>query len=244
MAIISAQGIILKVFDFRETSKIAVFFTEDHGRVTGILKGIRTRPKKFGSSLERFSLNQIVYYQYRNTDMHLVSQCDMRSYFYPIRQDLRRSMAASYAMELVYLMMPPEMPNKRIFRLLMHYLEDLQSCDDVDHLVKIFQIKALYFSGFRPHLDTCLQCQNKVHGRSWFSLQDGGLICNGCAGEQQSLHPISPGTVATMLTVERSSWNNCRRVKLLPKSREELKYILNNFLVFHLGRKVKSAKYL
>lgn len=244
MAIISTQAVILKAFDFRETSKIAVFFTLDHGKVTGVLKGIRKNPKKFGSSLERFSVNDIVYYPYRNSDIHLVSQCDMRSFFYPVRQDLKKSIAASYAMELIFRMMPPEMVNRRIYHLLTHYLAELEQCRDVDRLVKVFQIKSLNFSGFRPHLDACLHCRKKVYGKASFSMKEGGLICPDCQHGDKTLSPISPGTVATILNIEKSSWRNSQKIQLTKVSREELKYILNNFLVFHLGKKINSAKYL
>lgn len=244
MAIISTQAIVLKVFDIRETSKIAVFFTKDHGKVSGVLKGIRKDPKKFGSSLERFSINDIVYYPYRNSDIHLVSQCDMRSFFYPIRQDLKKSTAATYASELVNLMMPTEMENKKIYNLMIQFLKELQGCNDIDQLIRLFQIKMLYFSGFRPHLDACVHCKKKVLGKVSFSMKEGGLICKTCRSQKGDVYLISPGTVATILHVERSSWKSCQRVKLTKISRMELKYILNNFLVFHLGKRVKSAKYL
>ncbi|MEW5895848.1 MAG: DNA repair protein RecO [Candidatus Omnitrophota bacterium] len=245
MAIISTPAIVLKTYDFRETSRIAVFFTRDQGKVTGILKGIRKDPKKFGSSVENFSVNDIVYYQYRNSDIHLISHCDMRSFFYPIRQDFKKTMAASYVLELVNLMMPIEAENKNIYELMTCFFEDLQGIEDVERLIRLFQIKALSFSGFRPHLDTCIACNKKVHGKAWFGLKEGGLICILC-GERlhQTLHPISPGTISTILYVEKSPWKNCLRIHLTRNSRDELKYILNNFLVFHLGKKIKSAQYL
>lgn len=244
MAIISTPAIVLKVFDFRETSKIAVFFTRDHGKVSGVLKGIRKNPKKFGSSLERFSVNDLVYYPYRNSDIHLVSHCDMRAFFYPIRQDLKKSMAATYGCELINLMMPAELVNERIYHLMIRFLEALQQSIDVDRMIRLLQIKVLYFSGFRPHLDACLHCRKKVHGKAFFSMTEGGLICGKCQPPAGENHSISPGTVETILHIERSSWRNCQRVKLTKISGQELKYILNNFLVFHLGKKIKSAKYL
>lgn len=244
MAIISTSAVVLKAYDLRETSKIAVFFTKDHGKVSGVLKGIRSNSRKFGSSLERFSVNDIVYYQYRNSELHLVSQCDMRSFFYPIRQDLKKSMAAVYALELVSLMMPVEMPNPQMYSLMISFLDDLQDADDIDRLIRFFQIKVLLFSGFRPHLDVCVHCKKKVVGKAFFSMKEGGLICSGCQRGDRTLHLISPGTVSTILHVEKIPWDACRKIRLVQTTRDELKYILNNFLVFHLGRKVKSAKYM
>jgi DNA repair protein RecO (recombination protein O) len=244
------EGVVLKSIDFRETSKIVTFFTREHGKLTGILKGIRKDHKKFGSNVDRFSLNDIVYYPSHHSEIHLVSQCDLKNYYFPIRQDLKKSLAASYILELVYLIMPAEDANPKVFALVIDFLETLclvpeaASRIDPNQLVHMFQIKILLHSGFRPHLDSCIKCKKTVDTKARFSLKEGGLICGRCPAPAEETHPISPGTVASILHVERNSWANCLRLRFPEDVRRELKYILNNFLVYHLGRKIKSARYL
>jgi len=102
----------------------------------------------------------------------------------------------------------------------------------------------LSFSGFRPHLDTCLRCRRTVTGRVKFSPQEGGLICPQCFSADPNARVISQGTVASILHVENSPWDGCLRLKYSPFVQKELKYILNTFLVFHLGKKIRSAKYV
>src|SRR5580698_4661645 len=160
--IVKTEGIVLKSFDFRETSRIATFFTPDFGKVKGVLKGIRRDPQKFGSSVEKFSVNDIVYYQYRNSDIHLVSHCDMKDFFSGLRQDLERMTAASYASELIDTLMPAEEQNGEIYSLMRAFLHSLQSTEDVGKLVHTFQIKILSLSGFQPHLEACVSCSKNV----------------------------------------------------------------------------------
>ena len=242
--IVQTAGIVLKSFDFRETSRIVTFFTREHGRVSGVLKGIRTSPKKFGSSVEKFSVNDIVYYQYRNSDLHLVSQCDLRQYFFPIRQDLPRSLAASYMLELIYVVMPPEEKNLQVYRLMVNFLEALEQTTDIHQLVHVFQIKMLLYSGFRPHLDACVHCKQQILAQARFSLKEGGLLCPRCQPGGGDVQPVSQGAIASILHVERSSWENSLRLKLNTAVRRELKQILNSFLVCHLGKRLRSARYL
>ncbi|MCB9757246.1 MAG: DNA repair protein RecO [Candidatus Omnitrophica bacterium] len=244
--ILKTEGIVLKTFDLRETSRIAIFFTKEYGKVGGVLKGIRKDHKKFGSSVDRFSVNDIVYYQYRNSDLHLISHCDLKSYYYPIRQDLKKSLAASYILELVNLIMPSEEKNVKIYRLMLDFLESLQSVESRDSslLVHFFQIKVLSLSGFKPHLDTCLKCKKTIIEKARFSLREGGLVCWDCAAGDSTLELLSPGAVSSIIYAESHEWPICLRLKLTESVQKELKYVLNNFLVFHLGRKIKSAKYL
>jgi len=241
---IKAEGIVLKSVDFRETSRIVTFFTREHGKVTGILKGIRKDHKKFGSNVDQFSVNDIVYYPTRSSEIHLISHCDLKQYFLPIRQELKRSLAAAYALELVNKIMPPEDKNLKVYALLLDFLETLEAYADVNQLVHMFQIKTLLFSGFRPHLDNCIKCKKPIDRRARFSLKEGGLICAHCPGTPEDVHAVSPGTVASILHVERNDWDKCLRLRFAPAVRRDLKYVLNNFLVYHLGKNIKSAKYL
>jgi DNA repair protein RecO (recombination protein O) len=242
--ILKAEGIVLRTFDFRETSRIATFFTKEHGKVSGILKGIRKDSKKFGSSLDLFSVNDIVYYQYRNSDLHLISQCDLKQYFLSVRQDLAKTLAATYVLELINKIMPVEEKNIKIYQLLLDFLGSLEGAKDVHPLVHGFQIKTLLHSGFKPHLDTCIKCGRVITGRAKFSMHDGGLVCLQCPLSETVVHWISQGTVSSILHIEKNDWSNCLKLHMAEATRRELKYILNNFLVFHLGRKLLSAKYL
>ncbi|MCX5681382.1 MAG: DNA repair protein RecO, partial [Candidatus Omnitrophica bacterium] len=201
--IIQTQAIVLKRFDFRETSQIATFFTRDYGKVKGILKGIRKDYKKFGSKIDQFSVNDIVYYTHRDSDLHLVSQCDLKNFFFKIRQDMKRTMAASYILELVDAVMPVEEENIDVYHLMVEYLNLLEDVDDVGKLVHAFQIKILLLSGFQPFLDSCVICQKKISPKMRFSMKLGGLICEDCHANDQTATPLSRGTVASLLHIER-----------------------------------------
>jgi DNA repair protein RecO (recombination protein O) len=242
--IVKTEAIVLKSFDFRETSKIVTFYTREFGKVKGLMKGIRKDPRKFGSSVEKFSVNDIVFYQYRNSDIHLVSQCDMKEYYFSLRHDLRRMTAASYILELVDAIMPVEQQNEDIYELILQYLASLQSDQDVSKLVHIFQIKTLLYSGFRPHLDSCVKCTKKVQGQTRFSMKLGGLVCDICRTSDGDVAPISRGTVNSIIHIEQSEWAQTLRLGLSEAIKKELKYVLNNFLVFHLEKHLRSARFV
>ena len=242
--IITTEGIVLKTIDYRETSCISRFFTRDHGKIAGILKGIRKDRKKFGSTVDRFSVNDIVYYEYRHSDLHLISQCDLKEYFFPVRQDYQKSVAANYALELVDLVMPGEEKNLKVYELMLDFLASLGAAADIDKLVHIFQIKILQLSGFSPHLDACVRCGKLIKGKSRFSMTAGGLVCADCPAIDQTFTLISQGTVATILYVERAPWRTALKIGLTGLTQKELKYILNNFLTYHLEKNIRSAKYM
>ncbi|MBF0570359.1 MAG: DNA repair protein RecO [Candidatus Omnitrophica bacterium] len=242
--IVKTEGIVLKSSDLRETSRMATFLTRDYGKVKGVLKGIRKDPGKFGSSVEKFSLNDIVYYQYLNSDIHLVSQCDMKDFFSGLRQDLERMTAASYAAELIDTLMPAEEQNLEIYNLMQLFLKCLQTTSDIGKLVQTFQIKILSLSGFKPHLETCVRCSNDVADSPRFSLRLGGLLCGLCKDSAGEATPISLGAVASIMHIQKNNWEASLRLGMAPFIKKELKYVLNHFLVFHLERHLRSTRFL
>jgi len=242
--IVKTTGVVLKSRDFRETSKLTTFFTLSHGKVTGVLKGIRKDTKKFGSSVDKFSVNDIVYYEYKRSDIHLVSQCDLTQYFFPIREDYNRNIAANYALELVDAVMPTEEKNVHVYKILMDYLQELQSATDIEKLVFILQLKILHVSGFSPHLDSCVRCNDMIKGRARFSMALGGLVCEKCSSHEKSFTLVSKGTISSILHLEANSWAEAIRLGLTKLTRRELNYILSHFLMYHLERRLKSARFL
>ena len=72
----------------------------------------------------------------------------------------------------------------------------------------------------------------------------GGLLCFQCQGKDTSAPKISRGAIASILHTENNDWNRSLRLHFSTSIKQELKYILNNFLVYHLERPLRTAKYL
>jgi len=242
--ILKAEAVVLKTFDFRETSKIAVFFTRGYGKVKGLLKGIRKEPKKFGSHLNLGSVNEIVFYHKRNSDLHLISHCDLKENFPEIRKDLRRSVVLNYCLEMVDSLMAAEDKNEEVYHLLIRALEAAGKTDDSLKVIPIFQIKLLSLSGFKPHFDSCLVCEKKILNTAYFSHRLGGLLCFNCKGRDIDSRSVLKGTIATILHVEDETWARALRLGLSSSVKLELKEILRDFLQFHLEKPLKSHHYL
>lgn len=244
MAIEKTSAIVLKTFDFRETSRIAAFFTQEFGKVKGLLKGIRKEPKKFGSHLALGSLNGLVFYRKRNSDLHLVSHCDLEKDFAQVRKDLKRAVTLNYLLELTDALTPIEDKNEPIFELLVSALSSLETEADTAKLLHIFQIKSLSLSGFKPHLDSCLVCDKKIAATAFFSHKMGGLLCLSCRSRDIDSRAVLKGTIATIKHIEQQEWERALRLGLNSTVRLELTEILQDFLHFHVERRMKSAQLL
>jgi len=244
MSIERTQALILSRQDFRETSVLVNFYTRDFGKLSGLLKGVRTEPAKFASNLELFSQNEIIFYSNANSGLHLVSQCDLNNNFTGIRQGIIKTAMASFMMELLGALMPAEDKNEEVFDLTSLSLQELEATGNPDKVMTIFKIKMLVLSGFKPHLDSCVSCADRIGVESKFSLSLGGLLCPRCYLKDTASRSIFRGTVASILHIERNDFRTNLNLGLNPQIKKELELILNSFLNFHLERELKSQRIL
>lgn len=242
MPIHRTEAIVINTHDFRETSLIANFYTRDFGRLSGILKGIRKEPDKFASTLEPFSYNEIIFYQKRNSALHLISQCDLKDNFNAIRQNILKISSASVIMELTSALMAPEDKNEEVFELILACLNELNNSFSTDKAMTIFKIKILSLSGFKPHFDSCVSCNARINTHSKFSLTLGGLICESCYPKDLKARSIFRGTVASILYIQNNDFKGNLNLGMNPQIKKELNFILNAFLTFHLEKELKSQK--
>jgi DNA repair protein RecO (recombination protein O) len=244
MSIDKAIGLVLNKRDLRETSIIVDFYTREFGKISGILKGIRTEPEKFASNLEPFSLNEIIFYRKTHSSLHLVSQADKIDNFTRARHSIERTTTAGFMMELIGSIMQLEDKNEEVFNLTLASLKELETNYNPEKIATIFKIKMLSLSGFKPHFDSCVSCMEKITGQSKFSLLLGGLLCPHCISRDSSSRAIFRGTIATILHIERNKFSTSLSLGMNPQIKKELDLILNAFLNFHLGRELKSQKLL
>jgi DNA repair protein RecO (recombination protein O) len=244
MSIYKTEAIILNKYDVRETSLIVNFYTREFGKLSGLLKGAREDSAKFASSLEPFSLNEIIFYRKRNSALHLVSQCDTLNNFGAIRQSMAKIGAAMMLAEMLNTIMAAEDRNEEIFNLALESLGEIELNEHPEKIMTIFKIKTLALSGFKPHLDSCVCCDAKIIGETKFSLRQGGLLCAKCYPRDLRARPIFRGTIASILHIEKNDFKNNLKLGMNPQIKKELDLVLNSFLKFHLEKELKSEKIL
>jgi DNA repair protein RecO (recombination protein O) len=244
MAIITTEALVLRRWDLRETSLLVNFYTGNLGKITGELKGIRADQRKFASTVDLFSLNDIVFYQKRNSNVHLVSQCDLKESFAGIRGNLRLIGIASSLCELLDAVSAAEDANPEIFRLSLDALGALAQSSFPEKIMSIFKIKVISLSGFKPHLDSCVSCGASSAGQFRFSTSLGGLLCERCRIKDTKSRQIFRGTIATIQHIEKNDFRNSLKLGMNPQIKRELDFVLSSFLEFHFGKRLKSESVL
>ncbi|MCM8782771.1 MAG: DNA repair protein RecO [Candidatus Omnitrophica bacterium] len=242
MALVKTEGVVIKRFDYGETSLIVHFYTKDYGKINLIFKGIKDKPAKFSSFLELFSWNDIIFYKKKNATLHLASHCDLKDNFEQIRSNLDKVAFASMIIELLDIVTPLEEPHPEIFNLILEVLKVLSEYSYPDKVLIIYKIKLLSLCGFKPHINSCINCHERISDQARFSVSLGGLLCPRCQKKDLKARPIYRGTIATILHIERNDLANNLRLGINPQIKKEIDYIMQSLFEFHLEKKLKSEK--
>lgn len=250
MSATKTDAFILKTRDYRDTSILAHFYTREFGKIHGIIKGVRDARGRYGSTLEPFSLNEILFYRRRRgaSDLHQVTSVELIELFGDIRQDMSRLSTACYLIELLDEIVEPEEPSMVTFDLLKDSLTFLSRGHSPKRCARIFESKLLLELGLLPELKECVVCR-KVPEEAFFSANLGGIHCRGCSSGARTASNegsvfLSQGALKFLDHVLRSPTDELYGVKVSQEVGQEIERALRRFIDAHLQKKLQTVIFM
>lgn len=239
-------GFVLRTLNYSESDLIVTFYSHDFGKLKGIAKGAKKSKKRFVNVFEPFSLTDIIFTRKSRDMLAFIEACDIINHYHDIRQDMEKTLIASYFIELTDHFSPEGKKNEKVFELLQDFLIMLAREKASDAVVRFFEMRLLKLAGFEPAIDRCIVCKTPVtNGNTYyFHAGEGGIQCGACAKVQRYEQPISAGTVRTLLLGKDMDIDKIKLVTLTDSLAKESRSILIGFISHVLGKEVKSLKVL
>lgn len=237
MAIVTSEGIVLKVHALGDTSRIVTAYTRDHGLLKFVAKGARKLPSRFGFSLEPLSRSRFVFYMKPDRDLHLLSQAEVIDPLGSRLGDLTRLAHAQAALELVDRLVWGEEQHGALYDLLMAALAGCERAP-VGSLAAVtlaFQLQLAGELGYRPRLDACAVDGQPVSQRRLFSPSRGGLVCDRCSTREGGMVVLSPEALASFALLLSRPVADAGEYVELPRA-GELFRVVEDFLRMHFQR--------
>ncbi len=205
MALVTSEGIVLKIQALGDTSRIVTVYTRDHGLRKFVAKGARKTPARFGFALEPLSRARYVFYLKPDRDLHLLSQAEVLDAYGSRVTSLRRLAHAQAALELLDRLVWGEEPHSELFELLRDTLAALAAAPDraLATITIAYQLQVAGLLGYRPRLDACAHCGGPLSPRRVFSAARGGLLCDADAAREAGTVVLSAdalGGLSLLLT--------------------------------------------
>ena len=238
-------AIVLRSIPYGEADKIVTLYTLDFGKITGFAKGAKRSRKRFSNTLEICSYITLSFFEKETSDLVRLNQCDLIRSFDGLREDINKLAWASYFIELVNQLTAEKVRSKKLFKLLLVFLDLIDKGILKEEIQRVFEVRLLSLLGYQPLLDHCLRCKRGHSGEKvFFSVREGGVLCPDCAVNLPGLIPVSLGTIKTLLLTQTILLEKVGRVSFSPQSLRESKAILSLFLEQYLGKELKSKKFI
>ncbi|HEX7023597.1 MAG TPA: DNA repair protein RecO [Gemmatimonadales bacterium] len=181
---VQVSAIVLATIRYGDTSKIARLATRELGVLSAIAKGALRPKSKFGTALHLLGEGQATLYPSRSSDLHTLSQFDVRQVRTGLAERMDRYAAASLLTELM-LRFAPATPHPESYDLFRDALAVLEAAPAI--AVEPLGLRSLWrlvsVLGFAPALAACVRDGTPVpwDAPACFSPQDGGVLCARCA---------------------------------------------------------------
>jgi DNA repair protein RecO (recombination protein O) len=174
------EVIVLRSIRYGEADRILHLYSQDHGRLSAIAKGVRRVKSRLGGRIEPFARVNLILRQGRG-DLCTITGADT-VHAHPALRERRASLErATQACDAVLRLLDAAEPNPPAYNLLAHELAllDADASAAVRAQALTFRLKLLLAAGFAPELAACASCGEREHLGA-FSAAAGGIVCPGC----------------------------------------------------------------
>lgn len=230
------EAVVLRKFEMGEADLGVELFTYRWGRIHALAKGGRKSHRRFMNKLEPFKYIRGLF-RGRRRGLMLLEAADIIRPFFHLTEDLKKTIYAFYAVELVRVMTPMWDPHPQVLELLLRFFNFLEEGEAGEDHLRVLELRMLTLLGYRPRLDKCVRCGGELVGGGWFSLSLGGVVCKKCK-EGNDLIMLSEDTLKVLSHLLKGKG----RAPFLPKVKEEARRFLPAFIRYHTDRDLLTLR--
>lgn len=153
MPTLSDIAIVLRQWDFSETSQTVRILTREHGAIRGLAKGARRERGMFSGGFEVCTRGQLVAIVKPGRDLATLTEWRLLEVFPGIRRRLAANRVALLAADLVAHLLDDGDPHPEVFDGLLELLRGLEEPGEEGRGLLAFQWLLLHVTGYTPRLD-------------------------------------------------------------------------------------------
>ena len=236
------EALVLRHVDYAEADRIVSLLTSEFGLQKGFAKAARKSRKRFGAALEPFS-QVVAHWQPGRGQLWSLQEMELLNSRTGLRSGLLRLSLASYAVELVELLVEEGQPHPLIFELICACLDYLEQGGDVETSRLLFELRLVYLLGYIPHLLHCSECLKIFADEPVrFDAGHGGSLCLDCAAGRGLA--VGLGTIGSLARTLNVSHQQFTGFQFGPQTLQEGGIMLAQVLNTVLPRQPKALKFL
>lgn len=240
-------GLVVRTWDWSESSRIAVLWTREFGKVRVLAKGGRRLKSNFECSLDLLSACDFIFIHKSSGGLDLLTEARARENFPHLRTNLQALNSAYYLAELLGDLTQEFDPHPPLYDAALHTLRELGNegilCGP---RLMAFELAFLRELGYGPALEACAVCNGTLEEPRTrdlvFAAGPGGMLCPNCQAGQRGKRTLSAHgwRVLRRMQANADAWTELTDARL----RSEIREVLNEYVTYLMGRRPRLLPYL
>lgn len=152
VALVRDDAIVLRVWDWSETSQTAALFCRERGLLRGLAKGSRREKGRFSGGLEVATRGEVVAIVKSGAELATLTDWDLQEVFRRLRMDLLAHHAGLASVDVVMGFLTDEDPHPALFDALLGALRAIDGGETPVGALLALQWSALAEAGYAPEL--------------------------------------------------------------------------------------------
>ena len=232
--IVRTDAVVLRAFDYRETSTIATLLTRRDGVVSVLARGARRPKSRFGATLQPMTYIQIVYYVKEGRTLQTLTEAAHVQRFPNLTANLGRVTAGLRMVELVRAMLHEGDSQPMVLKLLVQTLTWLNHAEDrIANALPWFQLRLATLLGFAPDVR-----KDDIDALT----EDGGYLLldtGGTASSRGGMNSVKASRAAlrAFAIFARTELKTAGRMDLDNGCRHEVEALVDAYLRYHVEGK-------
>jgi DNA repair protein RecO (recombination protein O) len=222
------DAIILKNYDYRNSSKIIHILSSDSQRLSLIAKGARSTKSRFAGNIEPMNLTQLVYYIKQGKSLGTLKEATLIQSHPSLKKDLYR---LNIGWSLIWMGKKIPSPMDGLFGLEKRALSFLDR-GFKEEVFAYFFLSLFTLEGIPPQMEKCSSCGSKeLH---YFDIETGGSRCKNCVTSKATLFTPLATTLKDLKKGRFHTWEEIEE-----KEKQEILDFILKYSIYHLGDWVK-----
>jgi DNA repair protein RecO (recombination protein O) len=222
--LIRKDAIILKSYDFRNTSKIIHILSSDSQRFSLVAKGARRTKSQFAGNIEPLNLAQLVFYIKPEKTLGTLKEATLKNGHRFLKKNLYQ---LNIGWSLIETGRKIPSPMKGLFGLEKRSLSFLDRGFKEEVLIYFF-LSLFKLQGVYPQMNKCIKCGSRI--AEFFDIKEGGTKCNNCATETSVFFSPLQNAIENLKKGRFQIWQ-----EISEKNREKILKITFKYGIYHLG---------
>ena len=240
---INTTGLVLRVTDYKDSSRIMTVLTSTEGKLTVSARGAMRRGSRLAAAAQPLAYSDMTLSVSR--DRWTLTEAQTIELFSGVSGDIRLLALGSYVAELLEAVSDEDSPNPDILSLGLNALYMLSRGEKNPALVKAaFELRLMGLAGFEPAVYACAVCGSEEVREPRLDLAGGMILCRGCrsAGNGESA-ALDRGSLEAMRYIVSAEAKKVFSFRLEDEALARLSRAAEAYAATQLDRKFRTLEY-